>query len=127
MNDVIFDGSKQKNSKPEDNRTTSGEVLQRFKKFFNDLEYRTLVALKNYHSVNGEWPTWRELAAFMDEKPENIQPRLSELRESQTVTTAEKRVCSKSDHDTSVNTFKPVQSSLQESFSKQNLESEEKD
>ncbi len=112
MTDVIFDGSKQEEKSKPENRTTSGEVLQRFKKFFNDLEYRTLVALKNYYTVNDEWPTWRELAVFMDEKPENIQPRLSELRESQTVMTAEKRVCSESDHDTSVNTFKPVHETL---------------
>lgn len=115
MTDVIFDGSKQKEESNPENCTTSGEVLQRFKKFFNDLEYRTLVALRNYYTVNDEWPTWRELASYMDEKPENIQPRLSELRESQTVTTGEKRPCSESDHDTSVNTFKPVHSSLQES------------
>jgi len=116
MTDVIFDCSEQSNdkTKPEDS-TTSGEVLQRFKKFFNDLEYRTLVALRNYFTVNERWPTWRELASYMDEKPENIQPRLSELRESQTVITAGKRPCSESDHNTSVNTFKPVHGKLQES------------
>jgi hypothetical protein len=114
MTDVIFDGSDTQDSKPENqkNVTTSGEVLQRFKKFFNDLEYRTLVALRNYYTVNDEWPTWRELADYMDEKPENIQPRLSELRESQTVVTAGKRPCSESDHNTSVNTFKPVHEKL---------------
>ena len=87
---------------------TSREVLASYREFFNDLEYKTLVALQNYKVVNEEDPMWRELADFMDEKPENIQPRLSELRDAQAVTTAGKRPCSKSDHNTSVNTFKLV-------------------
>jgi len=87
---------------------TSRKVLASYKDFFNELEYQTLVALQNYKVAKDEHPTWRELADFMDEKPENIQPRLSELRDAQAVTTHDKRRCKKSDHNTSVNTFKLV-------------------
>jgi len=67
-----------------------------------------LVALSNYHTINQEWPTYKELAEFMDTDKNNIQPRLSELREKHAVTTAGKRPCTKSGHNRKVSTFKPV-------------------
>jgi len=88
---------------------TSRKVLASFKEYFNELEYQTLIGLNNYHVAKDEWPTWRELSDFMDEKPENIQPRLSELRDAQAVRTHDKKPCSKSDHNRKVNTFKLVQ------------------
>jgi len=86
----------------------SREVLANFKDYFNELEYQTLIGLNNYYVAKEAWPTWRELAHFMDEKPENIQPRLSELRDAQAVITHDKKPCSKSDHNRKVNTFKLV-------------------
>ncbi|MFB6208520.1 MAG: hypothetical protein ABEJ56_00085 [Candidatus Nanohaloarchaea archaeon] len=88
--------------------TVSQDVLNQFKDFFNELEFRTFVALHNYYVARGEWPTWREVADFMDEKPENIQPRISNLRDRHAVITAGKRPCKKSNHNRAVNTFKPV-------------------
>lgn len=105
MSNVIFDGSKEESVEP---ASSSVEVLQEFKQFFNDLEFKVLVGLKNYEVNNDRWPTFRELAGFMGENPDNVQPRLSELRHGHAVVACGKRACSESGHNRSVTVFKPA-------------------
>jgi len=102
MTDVIFDAKK--DSKDVDQ--VSKDTLQSKKEFFNNLQYKALVGLRNYFNVHGEWPTARELSRFIGQNKDNIKPRLSALQDMHVVFKNGKRECSVSDNSISVNTFK---------------------
>jgi len=107
MGDVIFDASDSQESNDQ-TEEISKNIHQDFQDYFNNLQWKVFTGIANYHTAKDEWPTYRELAKFMDEDKNNVQPRLNYLRNRQFVTTAEKRECQVSDHDRKVSTYKTL-------------------
>lgn len=89
--------------------TVKRGVYQKFQNFFEDtLKWKTWVGIQNYYNTKDEWPTTQELADFLDESRDNIQPRTSELNESMAIEKHEKRPCKSENtsHNISVTTWK---------------------
>jgi len=84
------------------------KVLNKFQVYFNNLKYEAWVGVINYHNTKEEWPTTQELADFLDIDRDSIQPRTSELFESQALDKGSKRPCKSpnTDHGISVTTWK---------------------
>lgn len=87
---------------------TSKTVLTELGQFLNNLERKTYRKLVQYHQEKGEWPTYKELARYMNIDKNTIQPRISEMKDAMIVTEAGKRPCKASKHDISVKTWKTV-------------------
>jgi len=87
--------------------TVSEEVYHRLQPIFNKTEQEVFAGLVNYYNLHNKWPTYKELSEFIGVDKNTVQPRLNELsNDRMVVENGEKRPCTVSEHDISVNTWK---------------------
>lgn len=107
---VIFE-ERRPTDKPDE---VSQEIYKKYSQFFNKLELEVYNAVWNFHADTDKWPTTFEIADYMDEGHSSVQPRTSELFESQVLVKNKKRKCTcdletHESHNIRINTWRPLQ------------------